>query len=80
MRLCRCIPDADVVMTNVTAIIDLHDLKHPSVIGHSFGTLYASRLLQLSPGRVSSVSLLDPVCFLVFTGHLLKNFVYHFPR
>lgn len=80
MRLCRHVPSVDEVVPSIAAILKVHDVAPACVVGHSFGTLIASRLLQLHPGRVSSLALLDPVCFLIFSGHLLKYFVYQAPR
>jgi hypothetical protein len=36
----------------------------------------ASRLVQRAPERVQSLALLDPVCFIMFSGKLIHNFVY----
>jgi len=36
----------------------------------------SSRLVQRFPSRVQSLALIDPVCFVMFSGKLILNFVY----
>lgn len=45
-------------------------------MGHSYGTLVASRLVKRFPGRLHSLALVDPVCFGMYMPHLLHNFFY----
>ena len=49
------------------------------LVGHSYGTAVASRLLQAAPQRVHSLALLDPVCFGMFMPNMLRNFLYKSP-
>lgn len=46
------------------------------LIGHSFGTLVASSIVQAAPQAVSTLTLLDPVCFHMWLPSLLINFIY----
>jgi pimeloyl-ACP methyl ester carboxylesterase len=46
------------------------------VVGHSYGTLVASRLVKRFPERLHSLCLVDPVCFGMYMPHLLHNFFY----
>ncbi|GBF97461.1 hypothetical protein Rsub_10384 [Raphidocelis subcapitata] len=54
-----------------------HERAH--IVGHSYGSLVASRLVQLHPDAAASLTLLDPVCFGMFMPPLLYNFLYARP-
>jgi pimeloyl-ACP methyl ester carboxylesterase len=49
------------------------------VVAHSYGSLVAARLCRLHPKAVSSLALMDPVCFGMFMPALLRTFLYSFP-
>lgn len=72
-------PAVDTVANAAAAALQSLDVQSACVVGHSYGTFTASRLLQLHPSLVHSMVLIDPVCFCMFTGHLIKNFVYRDP-
>jgi pimeloyl-ACP methyl ester carboxylesterase len=76
MRLTRRLPAVDGVVAALAAICGEHRLGPLAVVGHSYGTLMASRLVQLHPRLVHSLALIDPVCLMMFSGHLVRNFVY----
>lgn len=61
------------------SVMDRLGLERFGVVAHSYGTFMASRLAQRVPRRLAYLSLLDPVCFFMFTGKLIHNFVYHNP-
>ncbi|KAI9296802.1 alpha/beta-hydrolase [Neoconidiobolus thromboides FSU 785] len=46
------------------------------LIGHSYGTIIASWLIQDRPHYVNQVQLIDPVCFLMWESDLIYNFLY----
>jgi len=48
-------------------------------MGHSYGSMVASRYVQLHPKTVVSLTVLDPVCFAMFMPTLLYSFLYSFP-
>lgn len=73
-------PPVPEVVSGVVYILDRHGVEGACVVGHSYGTMMASQLVQTNPERVQSLCLIDPVCFCMFTGHLIKNFVYKAPR
>lgn len=82
MKLCTAVPCVDATIDQLLAVLSGHGLGEGTplcVVGHSFGTLISSRLMQLHSARVRAAALLDPVCFLVFSGHLLHRFVYSTP-
>lgn len=61
-------PSADEVVETLCGVLDKEGLGRVCVAAHSYGTFYASRLVQLQPQRVHSVALIDPVTFNMFTG------------
>ncbi|KAJ9505199.1 hypothetical protein QJQ45_029273 [Haematococcus lacustris] len=76
MRWVDHVPNSDEVVELVRGVCDHHGIKCACVASHSYGTFQASRLLQLHPSYVACLCLIDPVTFLMFTGHLIRNFVY----
>lgn len=81
MRLCiRDIPRIEDLMSGVISALDLHNTRHVSIIGHSYGTLLASRFVQRFPTRMAGLCLIDPVCFCMFSGDLIQNFLYKAPK
>ena len=76
MRWVDEVPDEDTVVDAILGIMGMLHVSSASVVGHSYGTFMASRLVQRAPERVQSMALLDPVCFIMFDGKLIHNFVY----
>lgn len=75
------VKDAEEVVDGMVELLTQHlGWARTCISGHSYGTFYASRLLQLYPHLVDSVCLIDPVTFNMFTGKLIKNFVYDLPN
>lgn len=48
-------------------------------IGHSFGSLPLAWMVRRAPNRVSMVSFIDPVCFLIIKPDVCYNFIYKRP-
>lgn len=48
-------------------------------VGHSFGTLPLAWMVRLAPSRVSMVTFIDPVCFLIIKPDVCYNFIYRRP-
>lgn len=58
----------------------MQGITRASVVGHSYGTLVASRMNKTAPaGMISRLTLIDPVCFALFLPHLVRNALYHDP-
>mmetsp|Transcript_23683 Transcript_23683/g.51983 ORF Transcript_23683/g.51983 Transcript_23683/m.51983 type:complete len:595 (+) Transcript_23683:246-2030(+) len=76
MRLVHEVPCVDEVVEEVMAVLDKHGVQKVCVTGHSYGTFMCSRIVQQYPQRVQSLALIDPVCFIMFSGKLIHNFVY----
>ncbi|GFR43461.1 hypothetical protein Agub_g4544 [Astrephomene gubernaculifera] len=79
MRVCTAVPEEDEVVATIVEALARHDVRQVHVTGHSYGTFMASRLVQLHKPMVASLTLLDPVCFVMFSGKLIYNFVYRNP-
>lgn len=47
----------------ILAVLDAEGTSKVCVVGHSYGTLLASRLVKRFPSRLHSLVLVDPVCF-----------------
>jgi pimeloyl-ACP methyl ester carboxylesterase len=62
--------------SEILAILDAEAVPKACVVGHSYGTLVASRLVKRFPARLHSLCLVDPVCFGMYMPHLLHNFFY----
>lgn len=65
-ELCACIGD----------MLRAWDHTKAHFVGHSFGTLVCAWTVRYMPEAVLSVSLIDPVCFLMCKSDLIYNAVY----
>jgi pimeloyl-ACP methyl ester carboxylesterase len=74
------VPTVDEVAEVVVSILDRNALSSCCLVGHSYGTAVASRLLQQAPRRIQQLCLIDPICFTMFMPNLLRNFLYESPR
>jgi len=57
-------------------ILHHHGFSKASWVGHSFGTFFLSHLNRRAPESVASMTLIDPVCMCMWSGHLVRSFVY----
>ncbi|KAI8474758.1 MAG: Alpha/Beta hydrolase protein [Monoraphidium minutum] len=76
MRLSPRIPCVDEMTSEIDAILGRVGVSKVCVVGHSYGTLVASRLVKRFPQRLHQLCLIDPVCFGMYMPHLLHNFFY----
>lgn len=76
MRMCSEAKEVDVITEALAEYMDQQGVDRAHVVAHSYGTFTASRMSQRYRSRLASLTLLDPVCFLMFTGKLIYNFVY----
>lgn len=74
------VPTVDEVAEVVVSVLDRNAVSSCCLVGHSYGTAVASRLLQQAPHRIQQLCLIDPVCFTMFMPNLLRNFLYESPR
>lgn len=76
MRWVDWIPSEEEVTEIIVEILDKHQIDQVSCTAHSYGTFFASRLVQRFKSRVHSLVLIDPVAFVMFSGKLVSQFVY----
>jgi hypothetical protein len=76
MRWVKCIPSEEQVTELIIEVLDKHQIDQVSCVAHSYGTFFASRLIQRFKSRVHSLVLIDPVAFVMFSGKLVSQFVY----
>jgi pimeloyl-ACP methyl ester carboxylesterase len=74
------VPTVDEVTEVVVSILNRNAITSCCLVGHSYGTAVASRLLQQAPHRIQQLCLVDPICFTMFMPNLLRNFLYESPR
>lgn len=79
MRLCTGAVDFDTVADAAANVLHAHGLGPAVVVGHSYGTLVASRMQRQCAEMVAGLVLLEPVSLLPVWPALLHNFVYHVP-
>lgn len=79
MRWVSNVPSEEAVVDVIVEILGRCNVTSASVVAHSYGTFMSSRLVQRHPELVHSLVLIDPVCFVMFSGKLVTNFVYQ-PR
>ena len=80
MRWARRIPTVGALADSAARLLAALGHARAHAVGHSYGSLVASRFCQAHPGRVASAALLDPVCVGMFMPDLLYNFLYARPR
>ncbi len=76
MRWSQFIPTVDQGVDAMLGILAHHGYRQAAWVGHSFGTFFLSRLNRRAPGAVACMALIDPVCMCMWSGHLVKSFVY----
>jgi pimeloyl-ACP methyl ester carboxylesterase len=64
LRLCREAREVDDAAHAVAALLRARGHRRACIIGHSYGSFVASRIVQLHPRLVHSVCMLDPVAML----------------
>eukprot|EP00879_Flechtneria_rotunda_P025127 GHRR01026686.1.p1 GENE.GHRR01026686.1~~GHRR01026686.1.p1 ORF type:complete len:484 (+),score=129.44 GHRR01026686.1:291-1742(+) len=80
MRWVLWVPTLDEVAEVLVGILRREAVKSCCLVGHSYGTAVAARLLQQHPALIKQLCLIDPVCFTMFMPNLLRNFLYESPK
>ena len=57
-------------------ILDTFSIPRAAFVAHSFGTFFLSRLNRIAPHRIAAMAMVDPVCMCMWSGHLVRSFVY----
>ncbi len=73
MRVCLDVPEEDEVVAGIAAALARHGVRRAHVVAHSYGTFMASRLVQLHRPVVASMTLLDPVCFVMWVAAVVVD-------
>lgn len=73
------VPTVDEVAEVLLSILNRNDISSCCLVGHSYGSAVASRLLQQAPERIQQLCLIDPICFAMYMPTLLRNFMYEWP-
>ncbi|KAM0279106.1 hypothetical protein ACHAQH_004792 [Verticillium albo-atrum] len=81
-RICAPLPTTHELLSGMAAILYKHEIKDAVLIGHSFGTLLTSPMLQRPDiaGRISSIILADPVSLLLHLPDVTYNLTRRAPR
>eukprot|EP00899_Mesostigma_viride_P005011 jgi/Mesvir1/14510/Mv05209-RA.1 len=72
----RKAPTLKQLADQLAAVLDLHGIDGAHFIGHSFGTFLLARLCKKFPSKVLSATLIDPVCFGLYTPEIITAIVY----
>ncbi|KAF4724716.1 hypothetical protein FOZ62_024104, partial [Perkinsus olseni] len=73
MRPYPNLPSAREMSVVVADMLTAWGYSQAHMIGHSFGTFVVRWMLAHEPSRIASMSLVDPVCFLLVKNDLLLN-------
>ncbi|KAF4687926.1 hypothetical protein FOZ60_003317 [Perkinsus olseni] len=73
MRPYPNLPSAREMSVVVADMLTAWGYSQAHMIGHSFGTFVVRWMLAHEPSRIASLSLVDPVCFLLVKNDLLLN-------
>ncbi|KAJ9084341.1 hypothetical protein DSO57_1025627 [Entomophthora muscae] len=65
----------DQTIQAVDIIFQTHNLETSSVIAHSYGTVIATWLVKFRPHYVTKLSLVDPICFMLWDSTLVYGFL-----
>lgn len=82
MRITKGILPRTEMLTEILKILNYHDWDKFVIVGHSYGTIMATHLLQRlgDTGRIGPLLLVDPVTISIHWGGIPYNFLYHDPR
>lgn len=75
MRWTQRVPTVEEAVAELAATLASFNVERCDAVGHSFGTLFLSRLSQVHPQLVRTLALMDPVCCTMWTGDLVGSFV-----
>lgn len=76
MRYTSQIPTVQDCAQSASDFLDTLGISSVHVMGHSYGTLVCARFAILYADKVSSLALMDPVCFAMYMPRLIRTFLY----
>eukprot|EP01024_Parvocaulis_polyphysoides_P046699 TRINITY_DN4409_c0_g1_i18.p1 TRINITY_DN4409_c0_g1~~TRINITY_DN4409_c0_g1_i18.p1 ORF type:complete len:183 (-),score=21.06 TRINITY_DN4409_c0_g1_i18:263-811(-) len=65
------------VAADVTTLLSKYGIDRAHVVGHSYGTLVASALVNHYNHLVESICLVDPVCLMMCDPTLTRSYIYN---
>ena len=76
LRICDHIPDIRDQINSLCAILDnlSGEVSKATFVGHSFGSVVLSWMIQSKPERVRSCVFIDPICFQLHLNSVLFKF------
>lgn len=72
-------PTPEHYSSTVKKIIDKHNIRKVSLVGHSFGSITAGWFLKSFPDSVSHLTLIDPVSLMLALPDVAYNYLYRPP-
>ncbi|ETW02607.1 hypothetical protein H310_06076 [Aphanomyces invadans] len=79
MQLEATVPSQDDTLGAISHMLRAHRVESAHWMGHSLGTVVCSWVCKEAPQRVSQVTLIDPVVFLLCRRDVAYNFLYREP-
>lgn len=79
MKLTENVPSSAEMVPCISDMLASWGHRSAHFVGHSFGTILMSWILQRAPSMVSFATFIDPVCFLLVKPDVCYNFVYRPP-
>lgn len=76
MRYTSRVPNVEDCAVSLSEFLESVGVRRVHVMGHSYGTLVCARLAINFRNKVSSLALLDPVCFAMYMPRLIRTFLY----
>lgn len=82
MRITKRMPPRAEMLAGILKILQHHGWDRFAIMGHSYGTIIATHILQhlKDTGRVGPMLLVDPVTLSIHWGDIPYNFLYRSPR
>lgn len=82
MRITKGMPTRSQMLAEIFRILQHHGWDKFVIMGHSYGTIIATHILQelKGTGRVGAMVLVDPVTLSIHWGGIPYNFLYRPPR
>jgi len=82
IRITKGMPPRSELLAEILKILQHHGWGRFTLMGHSYGTIIATHILQhlQGTGRVGPMLLVDPVTLSIHWGGIPYNFLYRLPR
>jgi len=74
MRLVESVPKMHHVVSEISQLLKIHGYFKACFVGHSLGSVYCTWMVRQRSDLISSVVLMDPICFELHKSHLVRLF------